>query len=236
MDLGITRCPCTWNCLGSRSYQALCHGLQSDESLLQYLEDLVISFRRRTPLPAPLTNKVQLYDTSAPGAAMTEDDVAFLVVEEPRQDSTRGSRSQRFTRGRPNKWRPHKAPKNWRHQADLIVPQEVHENVESIRTTRTPRYYDTRRNPRKGEDFATYHRRMRRLTTAGVKTTESQHYRDYLNLKIEVLDDMDHPYIGPCTADLAEQKSQEEDKEDSKADDQQTATKEDNPLPVLMGP
>ena len=233
-DLGIARCPCTWNCLGSRSYQALCHGLRSDESLLQYLEDLVVSFRRRTPLPAPLTNQVQLYDTSAPGAAMTEDDVAFLVVEEPRQESTRGSRSRRFTRGRPNKWRPHKAPKDWRHQADLIVPQEVHENVESIRTSRTPRYYDPRRNPRKGEDFATYHRRMRRLTTAGVKTTESQHYRDYLNLKIEVLDDMDHPYIGPCTADLAEQKSQEEDKDEDKEEDQPAATKEDNPMPVLM--
>ena len=230
-DLGIARCPCTWNCLGSRSYQALCHGLRSDESLLQYLEDLVVSFRRHTPLPAPLTNQVQLYDTSAPGAAMTEDDVAFLVVEEPRQESTRGSRSRRFTRGRPNKWRPHKAPKDWRHQADLIVPQEVHENVESIRTSRTPRYYDPRRNPRKGEDFATYHRRMRRLTTAGVKTTESQHYRDYLNLKIEVLDDMDHPYIGPCTADVAEQKSQVEDKDE---DQPATTTTEDNPMPVLM--
>ena len=167
---------------------------------------------------------------------MTEDDIAFLVVEEPHPEPTRGSRSQRFTRGRPNKWRPHKAPKNWRHQADLVVPQEVHENVESIRTTRTPKYYDSRRNPRKGEDFATYHRRMRRLTTAGVKTTESQHYRDYLNLKIEVLDDMDHPYIGPCTYDLAKQKGQESDQEDSKADDQPAAAKEDNTLPVLMDP
>ena len=96
-----------------------------------------------------------------------------------------------------------KAPQDWRHQADLVVPQEVHENVESISTKRTPKYYNPRRNPLKGEDFAAYHKRMCRLTTAGIKTTESQHYRDYLNLKVEVLDDMDHPYIGPCTAELA---------------------------------
>ena len=58
VDIGIAKCPCQWNCLGSRSFQALCHGLRSDESLLQYLEDLVLSYRHRTPLPAPLINKV----------------------------------------------------------------------------------------------------------------------------------------------------------------------------------
>ena len=87
-------------------------------------------------------------------------------------------------------------PENWRHpQCDLEVERE--------RTKQSPKWYDPRRNPRKNEDFAVYHKRMKRLTTHRVKTTESQqHYRDYLNLKVQVLDDMDHSYVGPCNAEV----------------------------------
>ena len=123
-----------------------------------------------------------------------------------------------------------KLPKTGVTKQTWWYPRRFMRTWRASRTKRTPKYYDPRRNPRKGEDFAAYHKRMRRLTTAGIKTTESQHYRDYLNLKLEVLDDMDHPYIGPCTAELATPEP---------APQQAPGTEpapdhEDNPMPVLM--